>query len=73
MGQPRISVRVIGLFLAGAAFRRYRQRGGERDRVLADFLIAAHAQTRCAQLISRDRGFYRTYFPELRLIDPTEG
>ncbi len=73
LGVAREPIGEAGCFLAGAAFRRYRQRGGERDRVLADFLIAAHAQTRCAQLISRDRGFYRTYFPELRLIDPTEG
>ncbi|HQY26991.1 MAG TPA: type II toxin-antitoxin system VapC family toxin [Thermoflexales bacterium] len=64
LGVAREPIGEAGCFLAG---------GGERDRVLADFLIAAHAQTRCAQLISRDRGYYRTYFPELKLIDPTEG
>ncbi len=59
-----------GCFMAGQIFRQYRQRGGKRDRVLADFLIAAHAKTRCSRLLTRDRGFYRSYFPKLTLIEP---
>jgi predicted nucleic acid-binding protein len=57
--------------MAGQIFRQYRQRGGKRDRVLADFLIAAHAKTRCSRLLTRDRGFYRSYFPKLTLIEPS--
>jgi len=57
---------------AGETWRRYRERGGERKRVVADFLIAAHAQTQCDRLLTRDRGFYRDYFRSLALIDPTE-
>ncbi|MFA6241443.1 MAG: PIN domain-containing protein [Candidatus Hydrogenedentales bacterium] len=56
---------------AGETWRRYRERGGNRKRVIADFLIAAHAQTQCDRLLSRDRGFYRDYFTALTLIDPS--
>ena len=59
------------LFLAGRAWRNYRRQGGQRTRILADFLIGAHAQTQADRLLSRDRGFYRRLFPELRLIDPS--
>jgi predicted nucleic acid-binding protein len=58
-------------FLASRAWRMYRQHGGKRTRVLADFLIGAHAQTQATRLLSRDRGFYRKLFPSLDLHDPT--
>ena len=57
--------------MAGEVFQRYRKRGGTRDRMLADFLIGAHAQVKCARLLTRDRGFYRDYFPELVILDPS--
>lgn len=57
-------------FLAGRSFRQYRERGGKRDRMLADFLVGAHAVTRCARLLTRDRGYYRGYFPGLSVIGP---
>ncbi len=55
-------------FLAGQAFERYRRRGGTVRRMLADFLIGAHAAARGFGLISRDRGYAR-YF-KLELLDP---
>jgi len=58
-------------FTAGQAFLRYRKRGGKRDRILPDFLIGSHAQVRCTRLLTRDRGFYRDYFPELEILDPS--
>lgn len=55
---------------AGEMQRRYRQRGGNRSRTVADFLIGAHAMMQCDALITRDAGFYRDYFKGLRIIVP---
>jgi predicted nucleic acid-binding protein len=57
--------------LAGEMFRTYLSRGGKRGRVVADFLIAAHAQHHAGRLLARDRGYYRDYFRQLTLWDPS--
>jgi predicted nucleic acid-binding protein len=56
---------------AGAAWRAYRQRGGTRERIISDFLIGAHAVRRADRLLTRDRGFHRLAFKELKILDPT--
>ncbi len=58
---------------AGHAWQEYRKSGGARDRVVADFLIGAHAAAQADQLLTRDRGFYRKYFTGLPILDPSEG
>lgn len=56
---------------AGEFWQHYRKHGGTRTRIVADFLIAAHALTSADCLLTRDRGFYRKYFSRLRIVDPT--
>jgi len=55
---------------AGALWRRYRASGGPRTRVVADFLVAAHAIATAGCLLTRDRGFYGRYFKALRVVAP---
>lgn len=55
---------------AGHMNKRYRIRGGRRERVVADFLIGAHAMLQCDALITRDDAFFRDYFKGLKLIVP---
>ena len=57
--------------LASTVWNVYRGRGGRRERVVADFLIGAHALSQAERLLMRDRGFYRAYFSRLKLLDPS--
>ncbi len=57
-------------FLAARAHAGYRERGGQRRRVLADFLIGAHALVERMPLLTRDSRRYRQAFPGLELITP---
>jgi len=57
--------------LAGAMFGTYLQRRRtSHRRVVADFLIGAHARLTCERLLARDRGYYRDYFADLIVIEP---
>jgi len=56
---------------AGVVWKRYRDGGGKRLRMVADFLIGAHALIQCDRLLTRDRGFYRDFFHRLKITDPS--
>ena len=65
--------REAGLRFAAYAERRRREAHPKAPRrMIADFLIGAHALIRADRLITLDRGRYARDLPELRLLDPPE-
>jgi predicted nucleic acid-binding protein len=68
-----LGIRVVLLdlesaYAAGAKWKKHLEAGGKRDRVLADFLIGAHAEKIAERLLTRDRGFYKKYFTSLNIF-----
>jgi predicted nucleic acid-binding protein len=59
------------MFLAGHAHRRYRQSGGAREQMLADFIIGAHAAVLGCGIVTRDPRRYRMHFPRVPLVTPS--
>jgi predicted nucleic acid-binding protein len=73
LDEARVSVAPIpraARFLAGKAFQRYREAGGTRTGVLADFCIGAHASVVGLALLTRDAQRYRGYFSAIDLVTP---
>ena len=70
LGLVLIEVPRPALFLAGKAFVRYRRQGGNKNNVLADFFIGAHAAVSRYPLLTRDTRRYTTYFSEVQLVAP---
>jgi len=56
----------------GATYSLYLKNRGTARRVLPDFLIASHARQFADALLARDRRYYRHYFKELSIMDPSE-
>jgi predicted nucleic acid-binding protein len=61
-------LRVAALAFQGYAGRRRKQEGVEPRRILADFLIGAHALVNGYQLLTLEEGNYRLSFPRLRIV-----
>jgi predicted nucleic acid-binding protein len=57
--------------LAGEMYSTYLRRKGVSKRVLPDFLVGSHALHHSDRLLARDRGYYRDYFTDLVLLEPT--
>ena len=55
-------------YSAGEKWSRYRKSGGTRERIITDFLIGAHALSKADRFLTRDRGFYNSYFPDLKIM-----
>lgn len=53
---------------AADCWSAYRRHSGQKGRIVADFLIGGHAMVQCDRLLTRDRGFYKTYFKPLALL-----
>jgi len=58
---------------AGQIHQAYRAAGGKRDRLVADFLVGAHALLQADQLATDDDGFMRKYFGHLKLVNLEPG
>ena len=72
-GIRRISSNDEALWLASRSWKKYHKNKKQKSRrVLADFLVGAHAIVHAGHLITRDQGFYREYFDELKIIDPNQ-
>ena len=70
MGVSYLALESKSAVRAGEMQRRYRQRGGLRQRTVPDFIVGAHALLQCSALITRDAGFFRDYFKGLKVIVP---
>jgi len=60
--------RAAGRAFQSYAARRRRERGAEPRRVLADFLIGAHALVEGYRLLTLDARMYRASFPRLGIV-----
>lgn len=70
LGLTMMEIPKPALFLAGKAFVRYRRQGGQKQNVLADFFIGAHAAVSRYPLLTRDTRRYSSYFSDVKLIAP---
>ena len=57
-------------FLAGQAFKVYRQQKGVKTSPMPDFYIGAHALVGGLRLLTRDAARYVSYFPTLHVVSP---
>jgi predicted nucleic acid-binding protein len=60
--------RLAATSFAAYAIRRRRSGGGSPKRLLADFVIAAHAVLHADQLMTLDAKRYSQDFPKLRIV-----
>jgi predicted nucleic acid-binding protein len=64
-------VSVEAAAMAGRLWRDLRRESRtSRPRVVADLIVGAHALLQSEGLLTRDRGFYRSRFQGLRVIEP---
>jgi predicted nucleic acid-binding protein len=69
----RIGIEVVQIdkeasYLSGVIWSEYRKKNKSRDRIITDFLIGSFARNQADRFLTRDRGFYRSYFEGLKII-----
>jgi len=57
-------------FAAGHIYLSYRKAGGPRTSLVPDFLVGAHAMHQCQGLLTTDRGYLRSHFKGLKILQP---
>lgn len=57
-------------FQAGNLFATDKKRGGRRGRIIADFIVAAHALHQADALATADEDFMGAHFPQLKVVAP---
>jgi predicted nucleic acid-binding protein len=62
--------RAAGTAFQSYAVRRRKQKGAEARRILADFLIGAHALVNGYKLLTLDARMYEASFPRLAIVEP---
>jgi hypothetical protein len=70
LGVGYSSISLDAARLAGRVFRAYRRQGGPRQHLVPDFLIGAHAARQANRIAAIDRGYFRRYFPRVRMLHP---
>lgn len=64
------AIRSDTAFLAGQIYAAYRRAGGPRTNLVPDFLVGAHAIHQADGLLTTDRGYLRSYFKGIRILQP---
>jgi predicted nucleic acid-binding protein len=70
MGIQFSAMKLEASLMAAKCWSEYVKQGGKKKRIAADFLIGGHALIQCDRLLTRDKGFYRGYFKELKIVSP---
>ncbi len=70
MGIQYSEMAVEATIEAARCWYDYLKKGGDRRRIAADFLIGGHASKHADRLLTRDKGFYRSYFKKLNVETP---
>lgn len=70
-----ISSHAQSLWLASRSWKKYLSLKQDKQavrpkRVLADFLVGAHATVHANLFLTRDKEFYRSYFQNLKIEEP---
>ncbi len=70
MGIQYSEMAVEATLEAARCWYDYLKKGGDRRRIEADFLIGGHALNQADRLLTRDKGFYRSFFKKLDVATP---